>query len=82
MSKITITIGTDNTLDDADVCVTANHDEVVIHLATGEEWMGFKVLAEDLGEEEAVQLARRIAASPEAELAALGYDASGWLDAA
>ena len=83
-----IQIGTDASVEEAGVdCGNAvmveAHNGTVCITGPFEGWMGYQVLA-DLPiaqADEAEELARKVAASPVAELTALGYDVAGWFKA-
>lgn len=86
MTILQIQIGTDTSIDtteegyeSGDAVMIESHNGTVCITGPFESWMGYKVLA-DLPIEQADDadaLARKIAASPAAELAALGYDLGG-----
>lgn len=80
-----IQIGTDTSVEEAGVdCGNAvmieAHNGTVCITGPFEGWMGYQELADFPLEQaaEAEALARKIAASPVAELTALGYDVAGW----
>lgn len=87
MTILKIQIGTDTSIDATeegceagDAVMIESHNGVVYITGPFESWMGYQVLA-DLPIEQADDadaLARKIAASPVAELTALGYDMAGW----
>lgn len=81
MGKYTALIGTENTARNGSVYVEA-HNGVVSVIGPFEGWMGFATLADFDDADEGEALARRIAANPATELAALGYDTAGWFDPA
>jgi hypothetical protein len=90
MPALTLQIGTDTSIDTTregyeagDAVMIESHNGTVCITGPFEGWMGYQVLADmpiDLADE-ADALARKIAASPEAELTALGYDTRHWFKA-
>ena len=89
MSKLQIQIGTDTSIDTTEegyeggnAVMIESHNGTVCITGPFEGWMGYQELA-DLPIEQADEadaLARKIAASPAAELTALGYDIAGWFE--
>jgi hypothetical protein len=86
MTATKIQIGTDTSIDTSEdgytlgnAVMIESHNGTVYVTGPFEGWMGYQVLA-DLPIEQADEadaLARKIAASPVAELTALGYDLAG-----